>query len=479
MNLNLLEEKIKETAKNNFSNISATEKDVKYVLDTLSKQKDTITFDGYLMKNDREFNKNLVKCYRKLCEIAIEKTSDYNFLRPDFYIEIPGLEEILLNLMFNKTLSDQDIIKYIKGLDYNLNSILYLEKIVSNFYTVEYMKTNTIYENEELIKLSIILDTLVLIKAIKFGLSKYDIDYFDNNLKPKKIYTGYKIVSGDTGLMFLLNRNIASYKNIVNYIKDTNNNSYTTNTISDSYNRYDLILDKALDFMISIGNSSVLFPVDYLKLLLKEDFKSILNVNNIAYDNEMPVGFSDSKVFYNRKVLMPKSGVVLLIKNHPLLESILIKEISLIDGNNNIVFIGKFKDGTEIPNVIVLQNTLGERSPQIIVDYYKNNDIRIVNYIYHFLGISIDDFDDCTLEYDIISPVYWKYRDKNYTSQNDTIRDGVVVKREFQVEIAPFLRKINGEASEEAKALAKKLCINLDKGFTIVKPHTRTYNKIK
>lgn len=84
------------------------------------------------------------------------------------------------------------------------------------------------------------------------------------------------------------------------------------------------------------------------------------------------------------------------------------------------------------------------------------------------------------IKYDVISPKYWKYRDRGYKSENDEMdHKGVVIKREFEVEIAPFIRKINGEASKEAKDLAKKLGVILEDGHTIVKPHTRHYNKQK
>ena len=82
--------------------------------------------------------------------------------------------------------------------------------------------------------------------------------------------------------------------------------------------------------------------------------------------------------------------------------------------------------------------------------------------------------------YDVISPVYWKYRDKGYTTENDVLSKdkNLILKREFEIDIAPFLRKINGTPSQEALTLARKLSIDLKDRYTIVKPHKRTYNKI-
>ena len=81
------------------------------------------------------------------------------------------------------------------------------------------------------------------------------------------------------------------------------------------------------------------------------------------------------------------------------------------------------------------------------------------------------------LNYEAIAPTYWKYRNRGYKSENDTLNDkGVVVKREFKIEIAPFIRKIKGQPSNDAIKLSKQLGVILEDGYTIVKPHTRTYN---
>ena len=461
------------------SNSKITEREIDNFLKHISKIKDTPTFDGSTMKNDKEFNKNLVRCYKKLCKIAIEKSSDYNFLRADFYLSIPQLDEILLNLMFNKTLSSQDIIKYIKGLDIELGYVIIIERILMSFYTVQH--NNTEYEDsEELIRLTILLNTLVLIKCIKFGLSKYDINYFDKDLNPKKIYKGLKIVSCDLGLISIIDSKSDIYKDISNHIRNlSGNDSFNSNEGYDLVKFYDYISEHSASRINQLSNCNILFSLDYLKLLFTDSFKSILNLKSLVPHEDMLITLISSKLFFNRKILIPKSGVILLVKNHPFIESILIKE-KYLDDTNNIVYITRFKDGTEIPNIAILQTDLGQDYPQLIVDSRLNDEIRISHYIFHFLNVFKEGVEDITLvEYDVISPSYWKYRNKNYISQNDTLRDGIVVKREFEVEIAPYLRKINGEPSKEAKALAKKLCISLEEGYTIVKPHTRVYNKVK
>lgn len=55
----------------------------------------------------------------------------------------------------------------------------------------------------------------------------------------------------------------------------------------------------------------------------------------------------------------------------------------------------------------------------------------------------------------------------------------MVIKREFEVGIAPYIRKINGNSSVEADNLAKKLGIDLEEGYTVVKEHKRVYNRVK
>lgn len=137
-------------------------------------------------------------------------------------------------------------------------------------------------------------------------------------------------------------------------------------------------------------------------------------------------------------------------------------------------------------NVFILNsNYINEY--QCFYDYkYYNQKNKTLEYIADFFEIeqlfdnenTNENIKDNNLEYDVISPSYWKYRNNNYISENDIVDNkGVVIKREFEVKIAPFIRKINSEASLEARNLAKKLCVKLEEGHTIVKPHVRTYKK--
>lgn len=172
--------------------------------------------------------------------------------------------------------------------------------------------------------------------------------------------------------------------------------------------------------------------------------------------------------YTKRKVLMPSKGVVILVEDkESIIESIYLRELSLED-THNLVITAKYKDGSEITNKVPL--VLNSKRVVLI---HKKEEIDIEEYIDDFLGIKRTN----GLNYTVISPYYWRYRNKGYVSKGDKVIRGVVVKREVEVDIAPFLRRANS-CSNSAIVYAKTIGLDLPKGYTIVKPHKRVYNKV-
>lgn len=177
--------------------------------------------------------------------------------------------------------------------------------------------------------------------------------------------------------------------------------------------------------------------------------------------------FLDSDLFKQRKVLLPTNGVILKSLNKSSdLESALLNEFSTSYGLY-IVGIARYKTGFEIPFTIPV--------------HIKGNYLAYVPFpddvfglIYDFYGIK-----SCDKEYEVISPYYWKYRNENYeTKEEKELRlSGVKVKKEYEIKINSFVRKIKGHPSNEALSLARKLFIELEPNTTIVREHTRVYNK--
>ena len=175
----------------------------------------------------------------------------------------------------------------------------------------------------------------------------------------------------------------------------------------------------------------------------------------------------EPEVFKQRKVLLPANGVILKSLDESELESILLNEFSTNYGLY-IVGIARYKTGFEIPFSIPVHI----KGKYIV---YVPNPEHVFNLIYDFYGIVSCD----NKKYEVISPYYWKYRNENYeTKEEKEFRlNGVKVKKEYEIKINSFVRKIKGHPSNEALSLAKKLFIELEPNTTIVKEHTRVYNK--
>lgn len=181
-----------------------------------------------------------------------------------------------------------------------------------------------------------------------------------------------------------------------------------------------------------------------------------------------------------RNVLLPNKGIILLI-NDTMIESIKLKEIHEDVINYMEVKVQYNKPIREVQTYIMpLMNEKMPISFIYKIDRKLGNTADVADYIGHFLGTGIDGETPSGIKpYEVISPTYWKYRDHNYMSPKDheSLRKGVKLKREYTVDVSAHLRK--GNPSREAKDLADTLCIELPKGYTIVREHFRTYNKTK
>lgn len=229
-----------------------------------------------------------------------------------------------------------------------------------------------------------------------------------------------------------------------------------------------------------------------LRLVYDSIMQPILTSLDLYKGNKRYIGLNthtlfDGSEFYSRKVLLPNSGVLLVTKNDDVTESILIKEIHE-DYNSLLSVCVRLKNGLEHSCIIPLSN---KRFGKVFICGDSDDNHRsFIDYIFDLLGM-VDfmdlakkhglspDMETRKLEYEVLAPIYWKYRDKNYLSPKETanLSRGMKLKREFSIDIAPYIRKINGEPSKEALELARRISLTLGPGYTVVKPHTRTYNR--
>lgn len=179
-------------------------------------------------------------------------------------------------------------------------------------------------------------------------------------------------------------------------------------------------------------------------------------------------------LFYTRKYIVPQSGVVLDILNHPVFDRILVKELEM---NNELYFIKcdmRFNDGTEFPYIINIKGMKAESWIAPIV-------MELMKILVKFYQVNTDEVEIEPTEYDfdIVTPDYWKYKgkqNKSKHSENSIHKETVGLKQLYTIK--PFIRKLNkgAKASDEALALAKRLHIKVEDGYTIVNEHERLYN---
>ena len=440
------------------------------------------------IRTRKEFIKHFIKVYKYCGQHIIKEYGEdivFNISRITNLTEIPKITEYLL---FKPDIDNNKIIKYIKTCDISYLQLMTVGKILVDTYT----SIAEEYDVNNIKQLSILcLNTVLLIRIIKFNFDNTDIVTVDNKGNLKKRISNEKIIlvqiqSGDTktepysGLIKVCRKPDISISNIKFLLKPLEkSNEFSKLSRPNLLKAYPILIHKGIQLNLNY---------DYAKAILKEEYLELVDISNLANDTWF---ISDTKVetFFNRKILIPNGGVVLLITNkNSFLESIYINEYTF-DNFTSIITISRYRDGKEAVNAIHLEEGI-KTTPVVFYDRpdpSMPNDFKqthISNYIFNFLGTYPNWYDTSraeeAIDFIVISPYYWKYRHKDYSSYGD-IKDknGVVIKREFEVNVGAFLRKIDGTASKEAKEYAHKICLNLEEGYTVVRPHIRTYNKIK
>lgn len=443
-----------------------------------NKLKDFIPNVSIESKDKKEFLKQIFKAY----DDVLFSFSDDMVLSVGKYFTLHSVTKIIEFLRFKKGLNYKERINMLKELcDMSLTELISNEKmLVSYMYEVSTQgvkgrnKTITVggvdIDSETILILigSILIyrNTIVLLKCVLYDYYKYDIvGVKDGKIqkrllpKPKTIYTFNRSLEVSSDAIDL--------DRLLNLLLDN----------SVEMNRLDFSEESVYSTIYSYLDTVVLND-EYGKLLLDSKYNDIVK-NRLCYMDDVYKLTLNSDYMVTRKVLLPKSGVVLLLNDHPLIESILLKEV-MYDDKNHMVVVSRYKDGSECINTIFLDvdYTYAE---WVSISRYEcgfmtpdSEYMATFSYVCDFLqGVPNNN------EYEVISPTYWKYRGRGYKTDKDvTNSKGVVIKREFEIEVAPFLRKITGVCGVEAKKLAKELGIVLEEGYTIVKPHTRTYNKV-
>lgn len=434
-----------------------------------------------LINNKSNKNKKKYDPYRELTKSLVEKikSTDINllisinlYLKSDMLQEV---EKVALSIYQNQNINYKKIEKEVKNLHdrYGTSNLLYAYIIGCSQVLDDYLFNRVVSEDRRVQKaenIEEIREICSVISLIAFASLTYAYDLLnykiegitisDNCLKLRRSVKreNISIISGLFGVPFFLGA-------------ESSIDAY--NTMSQ-----DLGHQRAIEEYFRV--QSVVFFQNMLELsFFKDEFSKYFKIEyNLNYDElyDKRVFAIGVDVMRLRKVLPPNGGVILKFIDDEYIESIYFNEKEDVD-DRIVAGVVRYVDGSENDFSFLLSKVIG-------CNIYCKHCERVFMALLKFYEVSYPNFENILKKYgnpnfEVISPYYWKYRKQNYeTNKERTQRlEGKKVKREYTVKISTFIRKIKGEASAESKALAEKLFIKLEPNHTVVREHTRTYNK--
>ena len=224
-----------------------------------------------------------------------------------------------------------------------------------------------------------------------------------------------------------------------------------------------------------LTEDSFKYSAQYLALAIDEDKN--LRERYVAKSNV-------AEELYNRKVLLPEGGIV--IKNKKEQCSTIVCECDDdIFGRMIFWYTWMHEIGISQAECVFLTDkltTLGRMMPGTedvfniyeIADKFKDSKIEFISLspvVNNKTGEKIVEAIRSTVKakekHDMYTPVYWKYKDTNIVQEFKS--EDKLYGQEIKL-LAPFKRTLpkGQKRSEEASALAKKLCINLKDNETVV-----------
>ncbi|MBQ8997131.1 MAG: hypothetical protein IJ086_00395 [Clostridium sp.] len=428
--------------------------------------------------------KTFLKAIFKVYEANFEHFDENTFDNLTALLDCREIEKIVLALRYKQGLNYKEKVNIINELtkDFTVEYFFTLDTIMRTYWNdlanAKFKVSNLTnlyktyrYDDDSVDllfqQLAILINTMALIRCVKYSYHNSNIVSVEKDYKLKKAITYNKMTACMGPILLVGDIDKADNEDIYDCVRHLG-----------KVPNFDLAMTYILNFISHISTDEIVEDL-YSKVVLRDEYASTVS-NRITSTKDILYAEFNIKDFLRRKVLLPKSGVILLIKDNPVIESILLKE-KLGTYYNNLIIVTRYKDGRENINTLIIKEwdlSRDERNLNVYKDEINYGGLTTADYVSSFFELYEENHYKYKPEYEIIAPYYWKYRNKNYVSENDKIDNkGVIIRREYSIDVAPFVRKINGEAGIESQALAKKLGIILDPGYTIVNAHTRTYNK--
>ena len=426
-------------------------------------------------------NKKNFNPYREAIKVLVKdiKNTDFDklintslYLKSDVSSEV---EKIILKIYSMKDNNYKSIEKELVGLHkkFGLMNLLKLYVVSTNQILDSYLFNKCVHQSKMVefsINKELFYETCALLSSVVMysivitnDLLKYKIEYISNDGLDYKLVKSLRrenisLMKGLYNIPVLLpTKEAATYRNALN------SNKMSLNHIQSYMDVYTVLSFQAF--------SELLF--------FKGEYKKYFTFNyvydtNVLYKKRI---FSiEHNIIKLRKVLPPKGGVILKVKNDNDIESIFLNEKGDID-TRVIGGIVRYTDGTEEDFIFMLNNFVSS-------SIFCSHSEKVFMALLLFYEVEYENFYKILnkygrVEFEVLSPYYWRYRKNNYetTKEKEERLKGNRLKREHTVNISTFIRKIKGNPSKEAQELAEKLCVKLEPNYTIVREHKRTYNK--
>lgn len=230
----------------------------------------------------------------------------------------------------------------------------------------------------------------------------------------------------------------------VKQINELNDDILRANLAVDIFNDMNMVTD-----LINQQEEALSYPLNSL------------DDNLIIPDSDNAQAVVGSRYFEQRKLITSSKGNLLLnLDESSSLESLLIKDTMLLDKYAFIMVVYRMRSGKEKSIAIPLGCS------------FVVNDETCT--IFQMLGDFYQIEKNANLNYEVLSPYYWKYRNKKYRSLGDSLVKGKLDREYKATEIYIHKSKL-GKPSDSAKTLAKKWHITLEEGETLVQTHIRHY----